>query len=188
MRIVLVGLCVASMALSACSKRDASQDDAARSDSAVVASAAGPPIVVRAAGVRFATPSTWPSERYRVEAKSGEGAYTEQAGASHWVAVHYRPEEPAHNEASLCRIVVFSHDTWARIDAEGGPPLGTLIETAGGWVYVAQLPQANPYSTDSSDGKQFDSMRLSIRDLRARFVIEGDGPDASATPSETGEL
>lgn len=188
MRIVLLGLCIASMALAACSKRDSSREHAARSDSAVVASAAQPPIVVRAAGVRFDTPSTWPGERYRVEMKSGHDAESQQAGASHWVAVHYRPEQPGHVEVSLCRIVVFSTDTWARIDAEAGPPLGTVIESAGGWVFLAQLPQSNPYPPKSLDGEQFDAMRLSIRELRARFAIEGDGPDAPATPSETGEL
>lgn len=188
MRIVLLGLCIAFWGLGACSKQDSAHDDAARSDSAVVASAAAPPIIVRAAGVRFDTPSTWPSERYRVDAKTGHEAETQQVGAAHWVAMQYRPEQPGHTEASLCRIVVFSNDTWARIDAEAGPPLGTVIENAGGWVYLAQLPQSNPYPADSPDGEQFDAMRLSIREFRTRFAIEGSGPEVVPTTRETGEL
>ncbi len=176
------------LAAIACSKRDASQNDraGARSDSVVVVtSESNAPVVVRAAGLRFDPPSTWPRERYRVEARSGDGAAAEQAGAAHWVAIHYRPDQPGHREASLCRFVVFSRDTWARIDAEAGPPVGTLIERTDQWAFVAQLPQANPYPPESLDGAQFEAMRLSIREIRARFSIEGDGPDASR---ETGEL
>jgi hypothetical protein len=82
---------------------------------------------------------------------------------------------------------VLTRDQWTRIEAEAGPPIGTVIESLDAWVYIAQLPQSNPYSPGSPDGEQFDAMRLSIRDVRARFSIEGDGPRA-ANASDTGEL
>jgi hypothetical protein len=169
----------------ACSKRDASQEQSARSDSAVVATNESTrPVVVREAGVRFDPPSTWPRERYRVDAKAGDAAAAEQPGAVHWVAIQYQPDQPGHEEALLCRIVVFSREAWTRIDAAPHPPVGTLIESAGEWAFVAQLPQSNPYPQDSLDGAQFEAMRLSIREMRARFSVEGDGP---STP-EAGDL
>ena len=185
-RLFLVAV-VATLALAACSKHNASQERAARSDSAVVAtSSSSTPIVVHAAGVHFDPPSTWPRRYYRVEAKSGPLAEAEQDGAAHDVTVHYQPDQPGHREASLCRIVVFPRHEWARVDSEDGPPVGTVIDSLHAWVYVAQMPQSNPYPSGSPDAEQFDAMRLSIRELRARFSIEGDGPDPNAR--DAGEL
>ena len=65
--------------------------------------------------------------------------------------------------------------------------MGTTIESLDAWVYVAQLPQSNPYETNSADAEQFDDMRLAIRDVRARFSIEGGGPDPAAA-REAGDL
>jgi len=179
-----------SIALGACSKRDATRNEASArdSDSAVVAtSASNPAVVVREAGLRFDPPSTWPRDRYRVDVQSGADAAEQQPNATHWVALQYRPEQSGQDETSLCRFVVFSHDAWTRIAAEAGPPLGTLIGGIDDWVYIAQLPQSNPYSSESLDGPQFDAMRLSIREVRARFAIEGDGPAAVRNP-DPGEL
>ncbi len=179
----------ASIALTACSKRDVSRDDTSGrdSDSAVVAtSASNPAVVVREAGLRFDPPSTWPRDRYRVDVKSGADADQQQPNATHWVALQYRPESDA-DENSLCRFIVFSRDAWTRIENETGPPIGTMVDTIDGWVYIAQLPQSNPYSPESLDGPQFDAMRLSIREVRARFAIEGEGP-AVVRDSDPGEL
>lgn len=187
MRMLFLVASVATFVLAACSKRDASQERLARSDSAVVAtSVSNRPVVVRAAGVHFDPPSTWLRKNYRVDAKSGELAAAEQAGASHTVMVSYQPDQPGHREAPLCRIVVFPREEWTRIDSADGPPIGTVIDSLHAWVYVAQMPQSNPYPHDSLDAEQFDAMRLSIRELRARFAIEHDGPDANAR--DAGEL
>ncbi len=181
MRKVTVVLLVATVAVLGCSKKDAGDTENAVATSDRSTS----PIVVREAGLRFDPPSTWPPGRFRVEVKSGDEAAEQQPGATHWVAMHYQPDQPGHREASLCRFVVFSHDEWRRIEGDAEPPVGTLIESAEAWVYLAQLPQSNPYPSESLDATQFDAMRLSIRDVRARFSIEGDGP--AAVPA-TGEL
>jgi hypothetical protein len=181
MRMLFLAVSLAALVFGACSKRHASEERAARADSAVVAtSTSSTPIVVRAAGVRFDPPSTWPRKNYRVESKSGPLAEEEQDGAAHDVTMHYQPDQPGHKEAPLCRIVVFPRHEWARVDTEDGPPVGTVIDSLHAWVYVAQMPQSNPYPDGSPDAEQFDAMRLSIRELRARFAIEGDGPDANA--------
>ncbi|MCI0451961.1 MAG: hypothetical protein L0Z51_06140 [Candidatus Latescibacteria bacterium] len=177
MRVQFLVVLLVLPGVTACSKRDASQEQAARSDSAVVATNENvSPVVVREAGVRFDPPSTWPSERYRVASRAGRAAAEDQPGAAHSVAIHYRPDQPGHEEALLCRIVVFARDDWSRIDAGPHPPVGTLIENADEWAFIAQLPQSNPYPRDSLDGAQFEAMRLSIREMRARFSVEGEGP------------
>ncbi len=165
----------------ACSKQEDTRHDTRAGDSVVVTSSEPTaPIIVRAAGVRFDPPSTWPKGRYRVEAKSHASAADEQPFAAHWVAIQYQPDEPGSPEASLCRIVVFGRDDWLRIDSESGPPVGTVLESLDAWTYVVQLPQANPYPARSIDAAQFDAMRLSIREVRVRFSIEGGGPSADA--------
>lgn len=170
-----------SLWVAACSKDDASKESASAEQAHASAEAPnehGTPIVVREAGVRFDPPPAWPRARYRVETQFGSGADAKQAGAGYWVAVQYRPEQPGHKEASLCRIVVFKREEWLRIGAEPGPPVGTTIDSVATWVYVAQLPQANPYPEGSPDAEQFGAMRLSIRDVRAGFTVEGEGPGA----------
>ncbi len=186
MRLLFLGAASVALVVGACSKKGASSERAANSDSAVATSASLSAVVVRAAGVRFDPPSTWSSKNYRVESKSGPLASAEQDGAEHLVIVHYRPDQPGNREASLCRIAVFPRAEWARIETDDGPPIGTVVDSLNAWVYVAQLPQSNPYPDASLDAEQFDAMRLSIRELRARFAIEGGGPDQHAP--DTGEL
>ena len=102
------------------------------------------------------------------------------------MTLFYVPRDGGREEP-LCRFLVFTREQWNRIQAEAGPPVGTTIESLDAWVYVAQLPQSNPYETNSADAEQFDDMRLAIRDVRARFSIEGGGPDPAAA-REAGDL
>jgi hypothetical protein len=181
-----IALGLAALCGAACT-RDGSSDRAAdrSADSAVVATSASvAPIVARDAGLRFDPPSTWARQRYRVESASGSAAADWQPLAAHAVAIHYQPEESRHRESSLCRFLVFTRDAWARLEGESGPPVGTVVETLDAWTFVAQLPQSNPYPAESLDATQFDAMRLSIRDVRARFSVEGGGPAAATASGE----
>ena len=182
MRIVLIGLCVGSLAMAACSKHEATQEERAGGDSsrdAVATHESNRLVEAHDAGVSFDTPATWPEDRYRLDTKLGSAAAAQQAGAAYWVAMQYQPEEAGQRISSLWRIVVFPRDQWQRIDAEAGPPVGTVMKALDAWVYVAQMPQSNPYPDGSSDAQQFDAMRLPIRELRQRISIEGDGPTAA---------
>ncbi len=187
MRRLTIVIGVAALAWGACSKRDTSHSESARTDSTVVASGhSNRSVIVRAAGIRFDPPSTWPPARYRVDADSNEHANEPPSEAAYSVTLFYIPRDGGREEP-LCRFLVFTREQWNRIQAEDGPPVGTTIESLDAWVYVAQLPQSNPYESNSADTEQFDAMRLAIRDVRARFSIEGGGPDPAAA-REAGDL
>lgn len=188
MRSITGGILIAVLACAACSKGDSSRSESARADSTIVATGhSNRSVVVREAGVRFDPPSTWPPARYRVETESGADAGDVQPGATYAVTLLYSPRDGDVREQPLCRFLVFSREQWDRIQAEEGPPIGTSVETLEAWEYVVQLPQSNPYELGSADGEQFDAMRLAIRDVRARFSIEGGGPDPAAA-REAGDL
>jgi hypothetical protein len=185
-RSLTIAICAAALVYGACSKRDSSRSESERADSAVVASGhSNRTVVVREAGVRFDPPSTWPPARYRVDADSGTGESMSEAAYS--VTLLYTPRDVDLRAEPLCRFLVFTREQWDRVQAEAGPPLGTTIESLDAWVYVVQLPQSNPYKMNTADAEQFDAMRLAIRDVRARFSVEGGGPDPTAA-REAGDL
>ena len=187
MRSITMVILVAAIAGGGCSQRDSAQTESARTDSTVVASGhSNRSVVVREAGVRFDPPSTWPPARYRVDSDSNlDAAGTSEAAYS--VTLFYVPRDTGMHDAPLCRFLVFTRQQWEHLQTDDGPPVGTTIESLDAWVYVAQLPQSNPFQPGSADAEQFDAMRLAIRDVRARFSVEGQGPDASAA-REAGDL
>jgi hypothetical protein len=176
MRLFCLTACAAWLVLSGCSKEDSAREQTGYADSNIVATSSTRAVLVREAGIRFDPPSVWPRDRYWVDAKAGEDADSEQPRASHVVTVVFRPAQAGKAEAPLCRLIVFAQAEWKRIEAEAGPPVGTVLESLDEWVYVVQLPQSNPYRPGSPESEQFEAMRLSIREVRARFSVEGDGP------------
>jgi hypothetical protein len=134
-------------------------------------------IVMRDAGIRFMPPLKWSRERLSVRPLHADSAAAmELSGAAHGVAFDYKAEQPGHRNQPLLRILVFDRNRWASLAAEGGPPVGEAIDSVGGWIYVAALPQSNPYRDETLDADQFDDMHLSLDDVRAAFAVEGNGP------------
>jgi hypothetical protein len=169
-----------SLALAAgCGSKDSKEASETTGDhedeSAAVRDQRGP-FVVREAGMRFDPPESWDLARIQLDARAGSEAAAQQAGAEHWVAFDYKAEQPAHTNHPLLRLMVFPRATWRKLAAQDGPPIGAPIDSVDAWVFVASLPQANPYREDSLDAEQFDAMMLTLAEARDGFSIEGDGP------------
>ena len=165
-RRLLIG-CVAGVVLAGCGSRE----EPPREHSTALA-----PLVSREAGIRFMPPLRWSRDRVVLTELRADSAAVKLTGAIHGVSFDYKAEQPGHRNQSLLRILVFDQTRFDALLAEGGPPAGEPIASVGDWVYVAALPQSNPYRAETLDADQFDAMRLSLEDVRAAFTIEGNGP------------
>jgi hypothetical protein len=52
-----------------------------------------------------------------------------------------------------------------------GPPVGDEITRERGNVYVASLPQSNPFAPGSADAKAFDARAGPLADVRKGFRV-----------------
>jgi hypothetical protein len=166
-----------ALAIGCGKKGDRSAETASEAgDGATQATAAARrPYVISRAGVRFAPPPAWDPARVDVMTLSGEGAAALKSGADFAVTFDYKAEQPAHHNRALLNIYVFPKTRWQR-----GSDDAALIDSTGDWVFVASVPDANPYREGLLDADQFEAMRLSVDEVRAAFSIENGGP-ADAT-------
>jgi hypothetical protein len=111
----------------------------------------------------------------RVDTRAGQDATAVYPGADYRVAFDYRAEQPGHRDQPLLELLVYRRAAWARV-AKSRPAVGAVIDSTGGWVFVAALPDSNPYRKDLLDADQFAHMALSFADVREAFSIEDGGP------------
>lgn len=71
----------------------------------------------------------------------------------------------------LLGIVVYDSATWARVAAEPGPPQGDSLLAVAGQVFVAGLPQSNPFAEGSPDFLTFDSLAVPLERVRQGFRV-----------------
>ena len=133
------------------------------------------PFVIPEAGIRFNPPAGWDLARVRVDTRAGHDADAAHPGAEYSVAFDYRAEQPAHHDVPLVEIIVFRRTAWTRV-ADSNPSVGAVVDSTGGWVFVAALPDSNPYRKDLLDADQFDAMTLTFAEVREAFSVEDDGP------------
>lgn len=81
----------------------------------------------------------------------------------------YLPADTSIRPQALLAVLVYDAADWARLSSEPGPPPGDTIMTANGRVYVASLPQSNPFVEGSRDAVVFDSMSVDIDYVRRAF-------------------
>ncbi len=81
----------------------------------------------------------------------------------------YLPADTSIRPQALLAVLVYGTADWARLSSEPGPPPGDTIMTANGRVYVASLPQSNPFVEGSRDAVAFDSMSVDIGYVRRAF-------------------
>jgi hypothetical protein len=132
------------------------------------------PYVIAEAGVRFNPPVSWDAARIQVNTLSGKDAAAAQPGAEFAVAFDYRAEQPSHHNNALLNLYVLHHAQWERLARES--PATTVIDSTEDWVFVASMPEENPYRSDLLDADQFEAMRLTMDDVRKAFSIEDGGP------------
>ena len=59
------------------------------------------------------------------------------------------------------------------------------MDSTSDWVFVAAMPDGNPYRRGLLDADQFEAMRLSLEEVRAAFSIENGGPPDATLRAES---
>jgi hypothetical protein len=54
---------------------------------------------------------------------------------------------------------------------ESGPPQGDSLTSANGQVFIASLPQSNPFPAGSADARTFDSLAVDLAAVRKAFRV-----------------
>lgn len=112
----------------------------------------------------FDAPSTWDDRVTMVDESVAPGALHYSARA-----FVFSPSDTSLRPQSLLSVLVFNNTNWATVTSERGPPPGDTIVTAEGRVYVAALPQSNPFEAGSADAQAFDSMSVDMPYVRTAF-------------------
>lgn len=83
--------------------------------------------------------------------------------------VHFRYKK---GKDSVLTIYVIDRKVWDKMyKPEVQPPIGDVITKNAKYVYVAGFPQSNPYKLNSKDAKVFDSMVMSLKDVKKAFRV-----------------
>ncbi len=114
-------------------------------------------------------PESW-SGRYRMEKSEGEAASRVVPEALQVVEYLYQPITPELQEQPLLMVIVLKQNNWQAKQKEG-PPLGEVLAAHSGYVYVAALPQANPYGKKGEDAERYDALRLNPNEVKAGFAL-----------------
>ena len=109
-------------------------------------------------------PGTW-DDRVTMEDESVA------PGALHYSAraFLFSPRDTSVRPQALLAVLVYDSTNWARMSANAGPPPGDTIMTREGRVYVASLPQSNPFEPGSRDANAFDSLSVTLDYVRRAF-------------------
>jgi hypothetical protein len=83
----------------------------------------------------------------------------------------YKPSDTTVRPQALLGIVVYDSAAWAGLRAEAGPPPGDSLLTLRGKVFVAALPQSNPFAPASADRRSFDSLAVDLSVVRKAFRV-----------------
>jgi hypothetical protein len=132
------------------------------------------PYVISEAGIRFDPPATWDVARIHVSSRSGKDAAAAQPGAEFAVAFEYKAEQPNHKNNALLNLYVLRRAQWARVARQS--PATAVIDSTGDWMFVASMPDDNPYRAELLDADQFEAMRLTLDEVRNAFSVEDGGP------------
>ncbi len=125
-----------------------------------------PPVVADTGPIAWAfeAPESWDQRVKLVEAN----LRGQQLSARTFVIA---PRDSSVLPQVLLGIVVYDSGTWSRVAAEPGPPQGDVITTVGGQVFVASLPQSNPFAPGSADALTFDSLAVDIEGVKRGFRV-----------------
>lgn len=84
---------------------------------------------------------------------------------------NYLPIDTTQRPQALLGLVVYDTAQWARLRAGEGPPPGDSLTAANGQVFVAGLPQSNPFAAASADARAFDSLAVDLAAVRRAFRV-----------------
>jgi hypothetical protein len=83
----------------------------------------------------------------------------------------YTPRDTTVRPQTLLAIIVYDSAAWAELRREEGPPQGDSLSSHAGQVFVASLPQSNPFAQGSADARTFDSLVVDATEVRRRFRV-----------------
>ncbi len=176
---------VAILVIAGCGSKKSNQAEELASDPGVPSRASAPrrPYVINDAGIRFNPPPSWDVARIDVVSRSGKEAGEVHPGAQFIVSFDYKAEQPAHRNQSLVDVYVLRKAAWT--GALNDTLQGALVDSTSDWVFVAAMPDGNPYRRGLLDADQFEAMRLSLQEIREAFSIENGGPPDATLRAES---
>ena len=171
LRTIVRGLCAAiaaGAALAACKGGVRASADSAAGSIGTESRSVTPPD--SAVAWKFVAPPSW-SERTRSVPINDSTRGRLYPGARAVEKFDYVPADPKLGAQTLLLITVYDSVTWAKIDAEDGPPVGDVITRDAGNVYVASLPQSNPYPPSNIESKEFEARTVQLEDVKKGFLV-----------------
>ncbi|MGQ0765537.1 MAG: hypothetical protein ACT4OZ_07725 [Gemmatimonadota bacterium] len=108
----------------------------------------------------FEAPSSW-GDRVEMEESSSPGT----ARSTRTFA--YRSPDGSGDRQILLAIALYDSATWAAESASGGDTLAT----APGVVFVARITEANPFRSGVREARVFDSLMVTLDDVRRGFRV-----------------
>lgn len=83
----------------------------------------------------------------------------------------YAPRDTSIVPQNLLGIFVYDSAAWAEVARQEGPPQGDSLTSFGGQVFVASLPQSNPFAEGSADYRTFDSLSVDLAAVKKGFRV-----------------
>ena len=83
----------------------------------------------------------------------------------------YAPRDTSIVPQILLGIFVYDSAAWAEVARQEGPPQGDSLTSSAGQVFIASLPQSNPFAEGSADYRTFDSLSVDIAAVRKGFRV-----------------
>lgn len=124
-----------------------------------------------ALGWSFAWPDSWAT---RVRAVTPRPPRPPRPGEPRWreaVEFTYAPLDTATLPQVLLRLSVYDDTVWIRLSTAEGPPVGDAVAVGRHFIYVASLPQSNPFAPGSPDAAQFDRMTMTVDGVRQALTL-----------------
>ena len=137
--------------------------DSAGASAALVASTPRAPI-----SWRFEEPASW-DERVRMVDDAYERARLATLGIHGARRFEYIPRDSSLMPQVLLGFWVYDSTAWAKEAAEEGPPKGEEIARGPGVVYIAGLPQSNPFAPGSVDFVEFAKRSVTLASVKRSF-------------------
>ena len=148
---------------------DSTRAEATLADAAAVEPSPLPPD--SAIAWKFIPPVSW-AERTRSVLVSAEERGRSFQGARAAQRFDYIPQDTTVVAAqTLLLITVYDSVSWAKLDRPDEPPVGEVITRERGMVYVASLPQSNPFAEGSADYRDFARRTIGIAEVRKGFQV-----------------
>ncbi len=113
----------------------------------------------------FDVPPSWDDRVKLEDSVPGTGTYRSAR------VFTYAPRDTSIVPQILLGIFVYDSAAWAEVSRQEGPPQGDSLTSAAGQVFIASLPQSNPFAEGSADYKTFDSLSVDLAAVRKGFRV-----------------